>query len=438
MEDDLNDIMLDSPQLPDGFQPLDYELLEYVGVIPPQVIERLASELKAREGLVTRLRTSNDRLARASARVATAARCSRKTLGGDAASATAAAEVVALQAEADAEAARSAKAMDKAQNLQIEILQVEESTEAELARIALRIERAEQEACDSESGLEAQDEDDDRLDLHEARATLHRLRERASQLSRTRDQAERRAQQRDQELRLLCADRGQLRAEVQEFRSRTAAFECAERQEEELRNALKDARLKLRRLEKAATAAPHDAAQPPATAGKKPPLPARSGTPQRGGLGTPQRGSTVPRASTPQRAIGSMGTFGTPRRAATPRGSSEAPPRRCASTSRPDSARQPMPKANARRPRSPVTPQRKAYVERVQRSLPVGGADVQESAAAKENMTVGTVVMAEGQVPPSTPQRASPRRGCSSRGKSDRSLIMSVPSPLRAMASWKL
>jgi len=356
LDDSLDVSLNDTLELPDDFQPLDYEIMEYVGALPAEVLERLACELQARESLVDHLRSSNDRLARNA--VASAARSykrSRRTGPAAASSAGAeaasAAQVVALQAEAEGEASRSARAMARAQKLHLEILQVEEATDAELSRIALRVEAAEQRLGHqpSSAGLETEEVDDDRARLREAQHTIHGLHEHSAQLAQTRQQAERRAQLREQELRLICGDREQVREEIHSYRKQTAAFERSERQEEELCRELKAAKAELRRLSKAASTASQESLVPM----------------------TPKLNSQGRRPATPQ--------------------------------SRPE------------------TPQKRELGERVQRALPIGG-----DASPRTPLHQASPLV----------RKASPRRVCASRAtSSSRSHLMSIPTPLRALAS---
>lgn len=379
LDDSLNDTLNDSPQLPDHFQPLDYDLLEYAVSLPPKLAERISQEMDVREQHVTRLRESNEQLARAAVAAtqrlppagATAASSAQQfaaigaptSAGAEAAAASLAAEVATRQAESEAEAARSARAIEKAHSLQLEVLQVEEATDAQLTKIAARCNAARQSVCvdDPDKGVTTQNGPDERASLREALAKLHCLRERASQLERTHQQAERRAQNRDQELRLLRADCNQLRAEVQGFRTQAVAFSRAEQKEEELRRELREAKAELRRCEKAP---PSTIAEPVGVVFSEAEVAAGSGV------------------------------------------ACSKPKLRPAST-RPH-------------PRREATPQKVSSNERVQRSLPVGGGSR-----------------------PATPQREAAEPSsrasslgikCLSRANTERSPLRYVPSPLRALA----
>jgi myosin heavy subunit len=387
--------------LPEGFQSLDYELLEYVGKLPSPVTDRLAGELKARDTLVSHLRVSNNRLARITARAAAAAKRRRAghnpvAAAAEAAEAVAEAEVAALQAEAEVESARSKRAMDRAHKLEREIMLVEETANAEFSRIAVRLEEAErcsaakQPASNSSPIFEAQEESDDRGRLHEAQCHLHSLHERAVQLSRMREQAERRAQQREQELRLLQGDREQLRAEVQSFRAQTLGFERAERREEELRQSVKEMKSEFRRMSKADT----NGLSEPSTIHRKPPRqPLHVQRPP----ATPSE-VQVSSARSHSSAASTQGQGG---------------------------------KASQSRTR-PATPQKKQPVERVARTLPVGGCDAGVAKCVPADTSSLAVL---GQERSSTPLKTSPLR-CAHRANSRSGMpLMSIPTPLRAIAS---
>jgi len=235
---------------------LEYELFEYVGALPAKVAERLASEVQARDDLVSRLRASNEKLVQQQSRQSLPAPAVVGPGDAEVAAAAAAEQVEALDAEAEADARRTTKATENANKLHVEIQQVEETTNAELCRIGLRVEAATKQFHD------LQDVGADHARLCKARDQLRCLTERASQLVRKKEKDEQRDRKSEEDLRVVRADRDQLKAEVLSFRAQTATFESAERQEEALRRELREAKAKLRQISKVASAPPKVAPAP--------------------------------------------------------------------------------------------------------------------------------------------------------------------------------
>jgi hypothetical protein len=269
-----------------------------------------------------------------------------------------------------------------------------------------------------------------------------------------------------------------LRAEVHSFRAQTAAFERAERQEEELRHVLKSVKADLRRFSQvAATGTPRqpqscpslqavaaaDPLQPPLSS-RRPPLPtpqtAVLGTPRMaivmqqrpatprgastprncvmaGGASTPQRGSMTPRGNTPQRCASPR--CATPKRGGEPSGISACSSAAVCSMT----TELPIAKTRASSTRRQTTPQRNASTERVHRALPVGGGNVSNLHGSDTKDGKGDVeICTAAQVSPrehlsseSLAQRATPLSVCANRAVSRRSPLMSIPTPARALAS---
>lgn len=261
----------DSPRLPEEWQPLEYELLEYANKLPPGFADRVGSELEAQTHTVSQLRARTAQLLqRELAATSTQERFVsdmvppspepadmrvRVTATPAAASAgTTPSKKSIGSAAAAAEAKRRGQLAESAKQLEQKARQVRRSAERELAALSARIRAAEEQQ--RQLSKEAAEDAVDRKRLWEAEAELLRLRCRLQQLDAARRHAERRATQREDEDRQLDTDVAYLRAEIRSYLARQPEYESLEQREEELRRRLRIVKMQLRTQHRSGSTVP--------------------------------------------------------------------------------------------------------------------------------------------------------------------------------------
>lgn len=229
----------DSPRLPEEWQPLEYELLEYADKLPPGFADRVGSELDAQTRTLSELRARTQQLI-------------QKEVAAGMTKEDVTAGMTKEDKEEQHSSARRAQLAENARQLEGKARQVRRVAEKELTDLTSRIRTAEEQQ--RQLSKEAAEDAAERKRLWESEAELLRLRCRLQQLDAARRHTERRAAQREDEERQLEADLAYLKLEVQTFRARTQESEVLEQREEELRRRLRAAKLLLRTQQRASGA----------------------------------------------------------------------------------------------------------------------------------------------------------------------------------------
>mmetsp|Transcript_51095 Transcript_51095/g.108551 ORF Transcript_51095/g.108551 Transcript_51095/m.108551 type:complete len:394 (-) Transcript_51095:588-1769(-) len=267
-----------SPRLPDDWQPLDYELLDYADSLPPGFAQRVARELEVQEQTVSQLRSLNRLLLSREAAAASEAAATAATAAAAAAAPAPEAEpVTAVEAatqqttgddqghdaeistgsippcaEALAEGRRKAEIAENSARLEAKTKEVRKEADRTLNALNLRLKAAEekQRQLAREAAIDAAE----RKELWEAEATLLRLRCKLQQKEAGRRHAERRVEQREEEDRHLRSDIANLSQEAAAYKATLAELEAMNlaKQEEELRQALRAAKAELRHRQRTA------------------------------------------------------------------------------------------------------------------------------------------------------------------------------------------
>lgn len=280
-----------SPRLPEEWQPLEYELLEYADALPPGFACRVGKELEVQERTVAQLRALNALLLRQEAAVAGAT-----AAGSEAGTSAEAAAVAGLAREAAAgggcaaaaaEAKRRAELEESAKQLDAQTHQVRREAEKAMGELTTRVRAAEE--TQRQLARESAEDAGDRKRLWEAEADLLRLCCKKQQREAGLRHSERRAAQREDEDRQTEGDLAHLHNEATSYRIRVAEYEGMnlDAHEEELRQALRDAKAEVRAKQKniAAAAPSKDSASPPRASGARSPLITRRSLGGAGGIG---------------------------------------------------------------------------------------------------------------------------------------------------------
>jgi len=279
--DELDDVLA-TPRLPEEWQPLEYELLEYADKLPPGFVDRVATELEAQARAVDVLRAqaqkllqrevgereAASKLSAAAAVAATpaqedpelAAQLPQEQFLATARQRAAAACAVAAcagttapqrrnsgAAAAAADAKRRAHLAENARHLESRTKQVRRAAERDVTALAGRIQAAEEQQ--KQLSKQAAEDALERKKLWEAEAELLRLRCRMQQLEAARRHAARRSQQREEEDKQLDADLAYLRAEVENHRAQQQEFDSMEESEDGLRRRLRAAKAQLQEVQ---------------------------------------------------------------------------------------------------------------------------------------------------------------------------------------------
>lgn len=273
--------MEDSPHLPDNWLLLEYEVLEYADVLPRDLTDRMRCELEAQEERVAQLRGLNEIL-----RVALCNRPGR-LLGETTPT------LIALTSEAlpvsipttptnkgtiipmspklaisnascrnpsrvsgntKSNGAKASSAVtisqlnppfrENARELVGKVRQVRKSTQRELLKLAKRAKAAEERQ--RQFAHDASENTLNRRQLWEAETELLRLRCRVPHLENARWHTERRANQHDNAEKQFALDLEYLQTEVHKFRAHKPKFDALEKREEELKHALRKAKMALK------------------------------------------------------------------------------------------------------------------------------------------------------------------------------------------------
>lgn len=267
----------DSPHLPEDWQPLEYELLEYADLLPRKFTDRMCCELEVQEQRVAQLRGLNEMLRMALCNgpesvpkeppeptidpvCDTSPSCSITSAANEsittppAMSNTGRRHISMVQGRKIFKGAKGIRAAAISQTnpsiteseLQFaeNVRQIRRSAEQELLKLARRAKAAEQRQ--RELACEASENISSRRQLWEAEAELLRLRCRVQQLENARWHAERRATQHDNAEQQFAIDLAYLQAEVRGFRARKPKLDALEQREQELKHALRKAKTALR------------------------------------------------------------------------------------------------------------------------------------------------------------------------------------------------
>jgi len=242
-----------SPRLPESWEPLEYEMLEYADSLPRRFAERVRFELEVQSETVAQLRGEHAELRQACKDKGSSADafdevkphllaspCGAATPCSTAAPTTPTRAITKCSAEAQW---RSPCAV-RARKMESKTHQVLESADEELVQLSKRERHAKEQqrllAC------EATEDEAARRKLREVEGDLLRMHCRVQQLERARRHADHRVSQREEEERRIASDLEHLRAEVRSFRAKVPDFERLEQLEEKLRNELREAKNALR------------------------------------------------------------------------------------------------------------------------------------------------------------------------------------------------
>lgn len=244
-----------TPRLPDGWLPLEYELLEYADSLPRGFATQVSCELEAQERRVAELRATNASLKaagqshRAKAAVAAATRKPRhqqsppmRTVAPKFSSSTDSGEAQS-QASSQKDDWRAALA-ETVRQLEEKVRQVRAHTDQELLELGRRTRAAEEEQ--RRLSREAAEDVAERKRLWEAEAELLRLRCRVQQLEVAKSYAEQKAGKRETQEREVVEEMQRMKSEAEKLRARLPEFDGLDRQEEELRRALREAKASAR------------------------------------------------------------------------------------------------------------------------------------------------------------------------------------------------